>query len=63
VAFVKQAGEIFSLGALSLPRRFEQRFLNVPRHIAPHLYCSPAQQVREAFVTVGHVPSELRADR
>ena len=46
--------ELFSLGVPPPHRRFEQRFLDAARHVAPHLHRGPTQQVRKAFLYVGH---------
>jgi ferritin-like metal-binding protein YciE len=55
VTVVQKTCELFSLGVLSLHRRFEQRFLDVTRHVAPHIHRGSSQQVREAFLSIGHV--------
>jgi hypothetical protein len=54
VTVVQKTCELFSLGVPPPHRRFEQRFLDVARHVAPHIHRGPTQQVREAFLYVGH---------
>jgi len=51
---MEQAREPLALGVMPSHRRL-QRFLDVARHIAPHVHRSPSQQIREAFLSVGHL--------
>ena len=54
MTFVKKAGQFFPVGVLPFHSRLEQGFLDVTRHVAPNVYSGPAQQVREAFLSVRH---------
>jgi hypothetical protein len=50
VTVVEKARELFTLCALPPHRGFEQRFLNIARHVPPHIHYGPSQEIREAFV-------------
>jgi hypothetical protein len=45
VTVVKEAGQFFPFGILALHGRFEQRFLNIARHVTPNIHSRSSQQV------------------
>jgi hypothetical protein len=57
VTVVKEAGQFFPFGVLTLHSRLKQGFLDIARHVAPNVHSCP-QQVCVAFLSVGHRPSE-----
>src|SRR4051794_14869267 len=63
VTVVKEAGQFFPFGVLALHGRFEQRFLNVARHVTPNIHSRSSQQVCVAFLSVGHWASDMRLSR
>lgn len=50
MALVQQARKSLAFRGVLFHRRFEQRFLNVARHIAPYVHGSPSQQLGKVFV-------------
>ena len=54
MTFVKKTGQFFPFGVLTFHSRLEQGFLDVARHVAPNVHSRPAQQVREAFLSIRH---------
>jgi ferritin-like metal-binding protein YciE len=59
VTFVKKKGQFFPFGVLSFHGRLEQGFLDVARHVVPNFHSGPAQQVREAFLSIRHWPLRM----
>ena len=60
VTVVKEAGQFFPFGVLAFHGRFEQRFLNVARHVTPNIHSRSSQQVCVAFLSVSHWASDMR---
>jgi hypothetical protein len=63
VTVVKEAGQFFPFGVPALHGRFEQRFLNIPRHVTPNIHGRSSQQVCVAFLSVGHWASDMQLSR
>jgi hypothetical protein len=51
---MQQSRELFPLRSPSLHGGLEQRFLDVARHVAPHVHRRPSEQVREMICCITH---------
>jgi hypothetical protein len=51
---MQQSRELFPLSSPSLHGGLEQRFLDVARHVAPHVHRRPSQQARKMIRSIAH---------